>query len=381
MRCGSHVCREQKLAEKPDCVHRNPVQRRLITRPDGWSWSSARHFVLHYATGEEGAVELNLAGQRVVVSGLVCIRWSAAAMSGGWPQSFCLAVDHRICHKVDLSPLVRNEKLIGLHHDDGVSNPLEGETCTVVKHGELLYGAGDEFQCGKESKFECASEDCVCCPCALHAQRCPTCDQLFCKSYDSSIWTCFDEHLTNGRCQTQILRLSLNKLANALSSDRHSDLEEFVNHNSDGMGSPLLPEVPDSLALAIACVEGRIPDYSPDVLIPRDEARRKLRAKAQRQRRARTRRNISIAASPVAGTYISACRNSTIYLATAALMTKCWTGRWHYREQNEILSIMGLSQNDDFIRDRVDYFREHSLGSYHRIESQASALAEARRGA
>jgi hypothetical protein len=299
----------------------------------------------------------------------------------GQPQSFHLAVDHRVCHKVSSSLIVRDEKLIEMHHHDGASNRVEGEFCTVVKHSESFYGAGDEFQCGEESKFECASEDCSCCPCALHAQRCPTCFRPFCKSYDNSIWTCFDEHLTNGQCQTQILRLRLDRLANALASDRHSELEEFVNRNADGLGNPLLPEVPDSLALAIACVEGRIPDYSPDVLIPRDEARRKLRAQAQRQRRARIRQNVSIAIPQAAGTHVSARRNSTVYLATAALMTKHWTGRWHYREQNEILSIMGLSQNCDFIRDRVDYFRDHSPGSYHRVESQASALAEERRRA
>ena len=49
-----NVCREQKLMEKLDYLHRNPVQRGLVTRPEDWTWSSARH----YATGEEGAVEI-----------------------------------------------------------------------------------------------------------------------------------------------------------------------------------------------------------------------------------------------------------------------------------------------------------------------------------
>jgi len=30
------------------------VQRGLVTRPEDWAWSSGRH----YATGEEGAVEI-----------------------------------------------------------------------------------------------------------------------------------------------------------------------------------------------------------------------------------------------------------------------------------------------------------------------------------
>jgi len=49
-----NVYREQKLIEKLDYMHGNPVQRGLVTRPEDWAWSSARH----YATGEEGAVEI-----------------------------------------------------------------------------------------------------------------------------------------------------------------------------------------------------------------------------------------------------------------------------------------------------------------------------------
>jgi putative transposase len=49
-----NVYREQKLIEKLDYMHGNPVQRGLVTRPVDWAWSSARH----YATGDEGAVEI-----------------------------------------------------------------------------------------------------------------------------------------------------------------------------------------------------------------------------------------------------------------------------------------------------------------------------------
>jgi putative transposase len=46
--------REQKLMEKLDYMHRNPAQRGLVTRPEDWPWSGARH----YATGEECGVEI-----------------------------------------------------------------------------------------------------------------------------------------------------------------------------------------------------------------------------------------------------------------------------------------------------------------------------------
>jgi putative transposase len=49
-----NVFHEQKLLEKLDYMHRNPMQRGLVTHPEDWTWSSARH----YATGEEGAVEI-----------------------------------------------------------------------------------------------------------------------------------------------------------------------------------------------------------------------------------------------------------------------------------------------------------------------------------
>jgi len=39
-----NVCREQKLMEKLDSMHRNPVQRGLVTRPEDWRWSSARRY-------------------------------------------------------------------------------------------------------------------------------------------------------------------------------------------------------------------------------------------------------------------------------------------------------------------------------------------------
>jgi putative transposase len=35
-------------------MHRNPVKRGLVERPEDWDWSSFRH----YATGERGIVEI-----------------------------------------------------------------------------------------------------------------------------------------------------------------------------------------------------------------------------------------------------------------------------------------------------------------------------------
>jgi putative transposase len=49
-----NVFSSHKHVEKLRYIHRNPVKRGLVARPEDWRWSSFRH----YATGEQGAVEI-----------------------------------------------------------------------------------------------------------------------------------------------------------------------------------------------------------------------------------------------------------------------------------------------------------------------------------
>jgi putative transposase len=49
-----NVWTAKKHAEKLRYLHRNPVARGLVAEPEGWAWSSYRH----YATGLEGIVEI-----------------------------------------------------------------------------------------------------------------------------------------------------------------------------------------------------------------------------------------------------------------------------------------------------------------------------------
>jgi putative transposase len=49
-----NVWSEEKRVEKLRYIHRNPVRRGLVEKPEDWQWSSFRH----YATGVEGAVEI-----------------------------------------------------------------------------------------------------------------------------------------------------------------------------------------------------------------------------------------------------------------------------------------------------------------------------------
>jgi putative transposase len=49
-----NVWAPEKVTEKLDYMHRNPVKRGLVERSEDWPWSSFRH----YQTGERGAVEI-----------------------------------------------------------------------------------------------------------------------------------------------------------------------------------------------------------------------------------------------------------------------------------------------------------------------------------
>lgn len=49
-----NVWSERKFVEKLRYMHRNPMKRGLVSRPEDWLWSSFRH----YATGETDVVEI-----------------------------------------------------------------------------------------------------------------------------------------------------------------------------------------------------------------------------------------------------------------------------------------------------------------------------------
>ena len=49
-----NVLDNPKFVEKLKYIHRNPVKRELVKKPEDWEWSSFRH----WATGVEGVVEI-----------------------------------------------------------------------------------------------------------------------------------------------------------------------------------------------------------------------------------------------------------------------------------------------------------------------------------
>ena len=66
-----NVHNEEKRIEKLRYMHRNPVVRGLVEKPEDWRWSSFRH----YATGIEGTVKIES-------------HWTATRRGGKLPTGF-----------------------------------------------------------------------------------------------------------------------------------------------------------------------------------------------------------------------------------------------------------------------------------------------------
>ena len=62
-----NVHSQDKPGEKLNYMHRNPVKRGLVDKPEDWPWSSYQH----YATGKQGAVEIESFWTRARRDGLV----------------------------------------------------------------------------------------------------------------------------------------------------------------------------------------------------------------------------------------------------------------------------------------------------------------------
>jgi putative transposase len=54
-----NVWSERKVREKLDYMHRNPVQRKLVSHPKDWPWSSWSH----YEKGETGLIRIDTLGE------------------------------------------------------------------------------------------------------------------------------------------------------------------------------------------------------------------------------------------------------------------------------------------------------------------------------
>ena len=73
-----NVWSDEKRVEKLRYMHRNPVKRGLVEKPEDWPWSS----FVHYATGFEGTVEIES-------------RWTAFRRGNQLPEHLRCAEPHR----------------------------------------------------------------------------------------------------------------------------------------------------------------------------------------------------------------------------------------------------------------------------------------------
>lgn len=73
-----NVHTREKHVEKLRYLHRNPVVRGLVTRPEDWAWSSYRH----YAAGALGVVEIES-------------KWTAARRGWQLPDGFEIQIPRR----------------------------------------------------------------------------------------------------------------------------------------------------------------------------------------------------------------------------------------------------------------------------------------------
>ena len=76
----SNVCGEKSGSEVIRYIHRNPVKRGLVEKPQDWPWSSFRH----YATGAAGAVEIES-------------QWTAFLRGNQLPEGVRLTEGKRSC--------------------------------------------------------------------------------------------------------------------------------------------------------------------------------------------------------------------------------------------------------------------------------------------
>ena len=76
----SNVLGEKGRSEVMRSIHRNPVARGLVTKPELWPWSSFRH----YASGAKGRVEIES-------------QWTAFLRGNRLPEGVCLREGERSC--------------------------------------------------------------------------------------------------------------------------------------------------------------------------------------------------------------------------------------------------------------------------------------------
>jgi hypothetical protein len=156
----------------------------------------------------------------------------------------------------------------------------------------------------------------------------------------------------------------------------HATLREFVKTDGDGLGNPLPREVTADFALAALCISGHIDDVP---FVARLEQRNmQLRQRAVRQREARACRALGLRISATRARYnrVDLYKRSTVLIAGGALVTRIFAGSPHYAQQSELLRLIGIHKQEDYVRDRLSALANTRPELYNLLLHRAESIAQ-----
>ena len=215
-------------------------------------------------------------------------------------------------------------------------------TCEF-QEGESSYLACDATLCTSPGYSSCASDDCGhIILCERHNEICPACGLTFCRSADGRLRDCFYDHETSGQCEHSLIAPVLARLEEQLAMPSPATLREFVKRDGDGFGNPLPEEVPTDFALAALCLRGCIEDIPFSARVQQENAQRERRVARQREARA--------------------CRKLG--------------RRPHYAQQSELLRLIGIHKQEDFVRDRLNALENARPALFNFLLHRAQDIAQ-----
>jgi len=247
-------------------------------------------------------------------------------------------------------------------------------TCDF-EEGESYYGACDSQICYETAHSVCASEDCANIICKRHCETCPACGLTFCSSRDQRLHDCFYLHETSRQCKHSLIVPLLAQLDEKLAMPSQATLREFIKSNGDGLGNPLPREVPADFALAALCLSGHVEDVPPSARIDQKAAQLQRRATRQREARACHRLGLAVAATRAPYHRVDLYKRSTALIASGALVTRIFSGSPHYSQQIELLRLLGIHRQEDYVRDRLDALENARPQLYNVLLHRAESIA------
>jgi hypothetical protein len=257
-----------------------------------------------------------------------------------------------------------------------VQQRLEHLGTCEFQESESYRGARDAWICRGPAYFACDSEECANIICERHNEICPACGLTFCSSADARLHDCFYLHETSGQCENSLIAPVLARLEERLATPSHAILREFVKTDGDGLGNPLPREVPADFALAALCLNGRIDDVPFAAKLEQRNIQLKRRADRQREARACRALGLRITATRARYNRVDLYKRSTALIASGALVTRIFSGSPHYAQQSELLRLVGIHKQEDYVRDRLNSLEITRPQLYNLLLHRAESIAQ-----